>query len=323
MSATGRGRGWRIGVTAVVLALPAALGVAAATSAASSPTTPAAVGASSATTTTTTKPPTSWRGNDPPCKVRLPAPPGIVAYGTFYTCPPKRVLIIGDSVALTMGMELGIDEQNWGVLLDNQSILGCGFVTGFEVNFDGSFIQQDPQCATALATWQKDVESFKPQVVVVEMGWWDSMQHLVGGRVAQLGQTWYDWAVLDAMVATVRALHLHGSPRVILLTVPWMHPPKFPNGQSQPAASAAFHYKINALLAQAVKETPAISSLFSVSPSITPAGHFELYVGGAQCRRTDGVHLYVGHGLGPVSTPCGRALQRGLLSAIREYLART
>ncbi|HEV8064810.1 MAG TPA: hypothetical protein VGP46_08270, partial [Acidimicrobiales bacterium] len=269
--------------------------------------------------TTTTEPPSPWRGDQGPCQVLVP-PFSSKQTKTFYTCPPKRVMIVGDSVAFTMGIEMGIDEENWGTMLDNVSILGCGFLVGYPVWNQARWGDGNKQCESALSTWVADVKSFKPQAVIVEMGWWDSMIHLVNGHSEELGESSYDTLLLDHMLAFIKALDVGTRPLVYFLTVPWMDPAKFPNGQSQPAAAPAFHNEINALLAQAVKETSG-TALVDVSPWITPAGKFQLDVDGAQCRTTDGIHIYYG-APGPwISTPCGRALQEGVLSIVRQALA--
>ena len=98
---------------------------------------------------------TAWlRGTDRPCEVRLTdttqyglvprsptqaasdEPAWLVGHHLkwggstrvrFTTCPPKRVLLIGDSIAFTLGMGFMEGEQNYGVELANAAILGCGF----------------------------------------------------------------------------------------------------------------------------------------------------------------------------------------------------
>src|SRR5271169_2940617 len=58
-----------------------------------------------------------WKGHDPSCEVRLPIPL-FVRYARFTTCPPKRVLVLGDSVAITMGIQMNFDQENWGAIVD-------------------------------------------------------------------------------------------------------------------------------------------------------------------------------------------------------------
>ena len=79
-----------------------------------------------------------WKGTHSACEVQLPEPKGIVSYKQYNTCPPKRVLLVGDSVALTMGIQMTLDPQNWGTVIDNKAALGCGFVQGYERNFSGT-----------------------------------------------------------------------------------------------------------------------------------------------------------------------------------------
>jgi hypothetical protein len=272
-------------------------------------------------TTTTIEPVSVWRGPGPPCKVKLPEPPGVTAYGTFYTCPPKRVMIIGDSVSLSMGIEMELDEENWGIEADNVAILGCGFVIGMQVDQNDKFVNQNDACSTEYSTWRSDAESFKPDLVIVEMGWWDSMLHKYNGQVVQLGQTWYEGVVLARMKTLLSELAVDGSPPVDFLTVPWMDPPKWPNGEHNPGASTAAHDEINALLADAVKSDPSRATLINVSPYVTPEGRFQEYVDG-RCRESDGVHMYVGVGLDFVLTHCGYELQKGVLTQVREQLAK-
>src|SRR6185437_12793813 len=48
-----------------------------------------------------------------------------------------RVLLLGDSLALTLGKGLGADAARWGVSLDNQGQLGCDLDPDSTVNIEG------------------------------------------------------------------------------------------------------------------------------------------------------------------------------------------
>jgi hypothetical protein len=228
-------------------------------------------------------------------------------------------MIVGDSVSLTMGIEMALDEENWGIETDNVAILGCGYVVGMQVDQNDKFVNQNDACSNEYGTWRSDAESFKPQVVIVEMGWWDSMLHKHDGEVVQLGQSWYDGVLLARMKTLLSALAVAGGPHVDFLTVPWMDPPKWPNGESNPGASPAAHDEINGLLADAVRSDPSRATLIDVSPYITPKGRYQEYFDG-RCRETDGVHMYVGEGLDFVLTHCGYELQKGVFSEVRQQL---
>jgi peptidoglycan/LPS O-acetylase OafA/YrhL len=260
----------------------------------------------------------SWVGTSPSCRVRLPVPAPYRAFQTFHTCPPERVMFVGDSVSLTLDLQMGYLEPNYGVLLEDAAELGCGFVTRGLINADGSFGPTYSPCDDAFTTWQRDADQFHPQVVVVEMGWWDSMDRLWNGHVVHLGQPAYDNYLLSRMITLGKDLTPPGT-HVVFLTVPWMDPPPFPDGSAPPAASAARHDEINRLLAEAVSRLGPGARLFDIGPYVTPSGHFQFDVGGSVCRTSDGIHFYYGtNGEKVVPTRCGLNLQAALLPFLRR-----
>ena len=265
-----------------------------------------------------------WKGHDATCSVRLPTP-GYVTYGQFTTCPPKRVLVIGDSLALTMGIEMSIGQEDWGTIMDGKAINGCGFVTGTDLEHNGTFVRENPACDNELATWTTDIHLFKPQAILIEMGWWDSFQHMINGTVQSLADPSYDNLVEQQIVHLTQGLRSATSANIYLLSVPWMNPAPLPNGQPEPAASPTSHNEINSLL-QAAAASSSATHVVDVSPYITPSGHFQTNVDGKVCRSSDGIHLYYApnsSSLHYVHTPCGQALQRGVLSMIRQGLSKT
>ncbi len=263
-----------------------------------------------------------WKGNHS-CRVQLPEPHGIVTYKEFNTCPPKRVLLVGDSVGLTMGIQMGMNETNWGTLVDTKADLGCGFVTGYERNPTGNgFAAGNPACNQALATWVADERQLKPDAVLVEMGWWDSQPHLINGTIESLGQPGYDAMVSQDIVNFIQQLRTASNAPIFFLSVPWMNP-QWPNGQENPAATAASHEEINTLI-QAASQSASKVHFIDVSPYVTPSGQYQEEVDGQVCRDPDGIHLYttVPGTIRYVMTKCGQALQRGVLSKIRTTLGK-
>lgn len=62
------------------------------------------------------------------------------------------------------------------------------------------FAAGNPACNQAVATWVADERQFKPDAVLVEMGWWDSKPHLINGTIESLGQPEYDAMVSQDIV---------------------------------------------------------------------------------------------------------------------------
>ncbi len=272
------------------------------------------------TTQTSTDTGFPWKGHNVACAVRLPIS-GFITYKLFTTCPPKRVLLIGDSIALTMGIQLSINQENWGTLILNASLNGCGFATGYSVDVLGNITSMNSRCDTEAQYWGKTAHLFKPQAIVVELGWWDSFQHLINGQMMSLSDLPYDVMVEQRINSLIASLRSVTAAPIYFLSVPWMNPGTLPNGQPEPAASSASHNEINALI-QATSHSSKTVHFVDISPYITPSGKYETDVDGGVCRASDGVELYYS-APGPVryvQTQCGKALQRGLLSTIRQAL---
>jgi hypothetical protein len=261
-----------------------------------------------------------WKGGHPACAIRLPIY-GSIVYKTFTTCPPKHVLLVGDSVARTIGVQMALNQEDWGTLILDGSLHGCGFVTGYSVEVLGQVTSMNPRCDQEATIWAKDVRIFKPDAIVIELGWWDSFQHLINGQMTSLSQLTYDAMVEQQIHGLIASLRSVSAAPIYFLSVPWMNPGPLPNGQQEPAASAASHDAINALLQIATHSSKAVHFV-DISPYITPSGKYETDVDGGACRANDGIELYYS-ALGPVhyvQTQCGKALQRGVLSMIRQAL---
>jgi len=257
---------------------------------------------------------------DTHCRVPLPVPFSHAIYVTYHTCPPVRVMMIGDSVGQSLGFELSVHDESYGVEIDNVTLLGCGFIEAGEVGTAGSWSDMDPPCYSAYQTWERAAAGYRPQVVIVEMGWWDSMDHLINGQDVYLGEPSYDAYLVARMDALVDAVDKHGA-KVVFLSVPWMLPPPWPNGEEMPAALAPRHDLINTLLREAAAARPGKAYYFDIAPEVTPANHFQPDVGGSICRTSDGIHFYWGTDIfRVVQTYCGAKLQSALLPYVRGLL---
>lgn len=226
---------------------------------------------------------------------------------TFHTCPPKKVLLIGDSLAFSLGLGQMIEEHNYGVEVANAAILGCSFHTGGELNVSGTWESLPPGCPGALGQWRRDELTFKPQAVIVELGYRDEFDWLVHGRVVHLGQSGFDAALQSRMDTFVRVLGRTGA-KLLFLTVPYTDPAPYPDGSPAPAGSPARHTLINRLLATAVRGSTAGAELLNLDHTISPGNHYDLTVHGQMCR-FDGIHF---------TLYCGTMLESTILPAVRS-----
>lgn len=272
--------------------------------------------------------PEGWAAVPPP-----PGSPPVVAGRTcvarlagmrtpqrFDHCPVVSALLVGDSIGLTLGMQVGFSDNRYGVSVDDAAQLGCGFVTSGDADVNGTgYGPISPVCLHVAASWRQAERRDHPGAVVVEMGYWEEAQWLQGGRVVHLGEPGFDAEVRTRIVSLVETLSLPHTP-IVLLSVPWVRPPPWPDGSPPPQASAARHELINSMLASVAAEFPGRVHYFDVSPYVTPGNQYDAVVAGEPCRMPDGIHFYVGQPGALTQTRCGASLQAALLPYLRRLI---
>ncbi|HEX4008921.1 MAG TPA: acyltransferase family protein [Solirubrobacteraceae bacterium] len=282
------------------------------------------------------KPPPSLRGHDGPCQERLTDSPrlGLAPVGaakeapfeyaalgksdlvwsgsakvTFQTCPPKRVMIIGDSIAFTLGLPMMDSEQNYGVQLANAAILGCSFATKGQLDLNGTWENPPPGCTTALSQWASDERAVHAREVIVELGYRDEFDWRWNGKVVHLGQPAFDAYVQSQIDRYVQVLG-RGGVKVLFLDVPYTHPPDQANGTPAPAASPTRHAQINAMLAKEARLHPKTVRVLDIDKTVSPGNRYNAKVRGQLCR-FDGIHF---------SVFCSKLLEPSVLGEARRLL---
>ena len=95
-------------------------------------------------------------------------PIGYVAPGGADAAHPEQALLIGDSMALTLGLGLGVNAPEWGIRIDDEGALGCDLDPGTTVNVMGTVSQAPPGLpATGGRPGPEIVAQTDPDVVVV------------------------------------------------------------------------------------------------------------------------------------------------------------
>lgn len=228
---------------------------------------------------------------------------------TFHTCPPTRVLFIGDSIAFTAGVPMLDHESQYGVTLANAAILGCAFTTRGRIEISGVFSSLPDRCPNALKQWQQAERRFRAQVVVVELGYRDQFDWEWNGRVTHLGQPSFDRYLRTQIARFVDTLTQAGA-RVLLLSVPYVNPPALPNGSPAPAGSPKRHALINSILASVAESDHSAVRLLNIDAIVSPGNRYTQTVHGNACR-FDGIHF---------TTYCASLLQPHVLGAARALI---
>lgn len=236
---------------------------------------------------------------------------------------PLRVLLIGDSTALTLGMAIGGAAKAYHATLQVKAILGCGVSEGREVRFTGKLATVPRPCNSSPAPpgtpllertptpfggsvetpdaerwtqWYRSwVARIEPNVVVLLAGRWEVVTRRVDGRWTNILHPDFARYVEQELVRTVRLASAHGA-HVELMTAPCYDPGEQPDGQPWPTASANRLAAYNRLVRRAAARFPGIASVFDLGTLVCPGGVYHQSLDGVQLRLPDGVHFTPGAG---------------------------
>jgi peptidoglycan/LPS O-acetylase OafA/YrhL len=203
---------------------------------------------------------------------------------------PERALLIGDSMALTLGQGLQVDASDWGISVDNRATVGCDLDPQTTVNVMGVVSRATQGCPQWQTSWPALIDQTDPDVVVVLLGRWESIDRIYGGRWTHLGQPAYDEHLQSELSQIITIGSAHGA-RVVFLTLPYIaettvQPNGSPWDMNLPSRTAAY----NAIVRAAVAEHPEQASVIDLNKILDPSGHYVSYIDGVRVRNTDDEH---------------------------------
>jgi peptidoglycan/LPS O-acetylase OafA/YrhL len=254
---------------------------------------------------------------------------------------PVKVLVVGDSVAGTLGVGLSSVAADYDAVVLNEGSPGCS------VSMDQSFQAlwstvppgkpcRDGDPSALLDQWQAWVDEWNPDVVVyVARG--ETFDQEVGGQWEHLGEPAFDAYVAARFRAAVRVLGSRGA-HVVLLTSPYYDSGTQVSGAPWPEDDPQRVNVDNGIIESvaagtAPRSAPGVPagdgaatastgdgasgpvSVLALGNWISPGGQFSTDVGGVPVRCGDGVHFTVAGGqwvaarLFPRIVPLGRAHQ--------------
>ena len=218
---------------------------------------------------------------------------------------PVRVLLFGDSVALTLGIGLSFpsDQSRYGYVLSDKGILGCGVVNGPEVQLMGRRDAVPPACNGSPLQpgassdtkpwpyqWLDAMNEVKPNVVVLLAGRWEVVDREYQGSWTNILNPAYAAYVKQQLEQASQLVTATGA-RMVFLTAPCTDEGEQPDGapwpEDDPARLAAF----NRLIREVVAEHPLTDTVVDLNAAACPGGKYATTVDGVVLRRTDGVHF--------------------------------
>lgn len=226
----------------------------------------------------------------PLAKVRLDGPPQA----------PLRLLIAGDSTALTLGLDLDQPPvpADYLVQIQDQATLGCGVVVSYRLLDHDQALRPPEECNSASSAselWParlaQAVQQIRPQLVLVAAGRWETMD-----RQARPSGPWlnitdradYDYVVSQLELA-VRVASAEGA-KVALATAPCFDSGEQPDGRPWPEDSPARLRAYDQAVRQAAQALPTEAFVVDLGGMVCPGGRYAQSVDGLTLRAPDGVH---------------------------------
>ncbi len=248
----------------------------------------------------------------PPPEVAPKVPKKVGVFAVPTTLPagvtaghPVHVLLLGDSLAYTLGGGLAIQAGSWGATLDNQGIVGCDLDPGSIVNIEGSVTQAAQGCAGWQRAWQQQVDRLNPDVVAVLLGRWEVSDRIIDGKWSRIGEPAWDNRFAAELGQAIGILSSRGA-HVVVFTLPYItqtteSPDGTPWDINQPQRTDQY----NALVRRTVARHAKVASIIDLNRLLDPQGVYTGTIDGVPVRDDDKEHisLYGGMFLRPRILP--------------------
>jgi peptidoglycan/LPS O-acetylase OafA/YrhL len=208
-----------------------------------------------------------------------------------------HTVLVGDSMALTLGKGLSRQSAAWGVSVADGGVLGCDLDPQSTVNVQGVVGPAAQGCLDWQARWASVIKTYDPDVVAVEIGRWEVEDRIVAGHWSTIGKPGWDNLLADLLGQAIMVLGQHGA-KVVFFTLPYItQTSTMPNGQPWDINRPARTDDFNALLRWVVARYPEQAAIIDINKLLSPAGHYASYIDGIRVRSTDEEHISVAGGM--------------------------
>ncbi len=200
-----------------------------------------------------------------------------------------RVLVVGDSLSLTVGFWMTPYASQYGLVLRGRELDGCGLATAVPFNLHGSATYPLAPCATWPTLWKNDVDRMHPQAVALVIGWWETMDRLYQGTWQHLGDPAFDAYEMGQLEEAVSVLGSGGA-HIVMFTAPYFSSGEQLNGQPWDEDAPARVNLLNQMVEAVAAKHPDKVSVVPLNKYLDPDGHYTLRINGQVMRLADGVH---------------------------------
>ncbi len=235
---------------------------------------------------------------------------------------PVKVLLVGDSVAGSLGVGLAEEAKQYDVQVANEGTPGCSLAMQNEIKVLFYTVTPDAPCDvrndpdSLLNSWRRWVDAYNPDVVVyVARG--ETFDQEVGGQWQNLGEPSFDSYLAGRFRQAVAVLGSKGA-TVVLATTPYYDSGTAPTGAPWPEDDPSRVQVDNATMREVANTTPAGTNgsrvyVFDLNAAVSPGATYSPTVGPVNVRCADGVHftqsggIFVGLKLAPELAALGQA----------------
>jgi peptidoglycan/LPS O-acetylase OafA/YrhL len=241
---------------------------------------------------------------------------------------PVKVLLVGDSVAGTLGVGLAqyAQMEHDKVQIINEGEPGCSVSMQSQIKVLWYTVPPNPPCDvnqnpdSLFATWTQWVDDYNPDVVLyVSRG--ETFDQDVGGQWQNIGQPGFDGYVTMRFREAVSVLGSRGA-TVVLMTSPYYDSGASSSGSPWPENVLSRVQLDNAIIRQVASSSasPAFGVaggarvfVFDLNAVVDPNGQYDASINNVNVRCGDGVHfspsggIYVGLRLLPDLVALGQS----------------
>ena len=219
-----------------------------------------------------------------------------VAAGAAGAGKPIKVLLVGDSLAGSLGVGLATYDSNDNVQIVNEGIPGCSLSMAQEIKVLWYTLPPDRPCGsgnTLLDTWQHWIDEYNPDVVVY-LARGETFDQEVDGSWQNLGEAGFDHYVENRYKDAIGVLGSKGA-AVVLMTTPYYSSGVQPSGQPWPEDAPSRAQLDNTIIHQVATTQTKVTGhtvyVFDLGAMLSPSNQFASTVDGIPVRCSDGVHF--------------------------------
>jgi peptidoglycan/LPS O-acetylase OafA/YrhL len=198
---------------------------------------------------------------------------------------PRTVSVFGDSIAWTLMHYLPATP---GYDFIDHTIIGCSIVRAGPYSYSGDTLDQKRECDGWPGRWAQQVSADQPDVALLIVGRWETVDRVNEGRWTHIGDPTFDAYLTAELRRAVDVLGSTGAP-VAVTTVPYSRYGEKPDGSSYPEDDPHRVDEWNALLRRVVGANPN-TTILDLNKLLCPDGVYTPKVDGIKVR-SDGVHL--------------------------------